>query len=164
MDAQREAKRLGIATTNDSAGWHASSNVMCLFRPATLQMIRSAEKQMGRDIPSSYRKFLVSSNGLYFSDWTLYGVAPSLFKNRLLNRQKLEPMAITTANNEWRYESAYPLKSTDWLLVGYREGERENKALFLDEVGVVYMGTAKTVKKLGDLRDLFGKMAKLPNK
>lgn len=164
MNVRDQAEALGIKIVDTVDSWNVVSGLMCLFPPASSKMINWAEKQTARRIPDSYKEFLGSSNGLFFKDWSLYGISPSLFEGNLLDRDQRQPLCLTLANNDWRREKSYPQESEEWLMIGYIEGETSNIDLFMDHSGIIGVINGQAIEKLPRLESLFKMMTEPANK
>ena len=144
-----------VATNLGAVNWHADSGVAAIYEPASEEMLAWAEGKLGRELPLEMRVLLAETNGFFLKKVTLYGIPPSLFKAGVLNRGRLQPLDIITANKFWRIKYQVPL---DHLMIGSIQGQSENTGIFMRQDGLVFRvdsgGTSAPfdfVDSLGDL-------------
>lgn len=122
----------GIACNLGANGWHVDSGTAAIFEPATDEMIAWASNEIGIPFPAALISLLKSTNGCFFKIAALFGIPPSMFEGRGLSRIQLQPLAITTANKDWRKEYNAPVES---IMVGSLQGWSENTGIFMLPTG-----------------------------
>ena len=143
--------QLNVPCNLGAIDWHVDAGHAAIYPPATDEMIHWAETRMQQKIPQEYCSILGVTNGLFFSALTLFGI-PILFKSNLINRRELQPLDITEANLEWRYEDGKH-SNAEWLAIGCLEEYDSNTYLFMDAAGDVYqiLGENCRTVSLGDI-------------
>ena len=77
---------------------------LTLYKAAEKNWINEFERQTQKIIPNHYKNFLLTINGCFIYDFSLYGLTPSIYLNRTLDRSQLQAHDLTIANREWLYE------------------------------------------------------------
>ncbi|WP_157503060.1 hypothetical protein [Mangrovimonas xylaniphaga] len=74
---------------------------LMLYQGAQVNWFSEFTKRTGKEIPKFYIDFLISINGGFIYDLSLYGLTPTLYNSGQLNRSILQCHDLTTANNNW---------------------------------------------------------------
>ena len=106
--AMKYMSRCCIIDTNDTVQighrpWVAPYNyAISLFAPAKKAWISNFQKRQGKKIPPIYQEFLLTINGCFLYDFSMYGLPPSMQSSTpLLDRSTLQCLDLDTANEHW---------------------------------------------------------------
>ena len=133
MNITQHLEDNSIVINRNAIGWDVETGHAAVYDPASDDMINWVKKSLRNSLPKSYRNFLVEINGLYYKTLILYGIPPSLYKGKGLNRSILEPMNIIEAQY---WETNVELNKNE-CSIGYIEGYEKNSDLIMNEKGNV---------------------------
>lgn len=136
--------------------WHVNNATAAIYDPVTDDMIKWAENEIQKDFPVELKSILKSTNGLFLKKLNIFGIPPSLFMGKGLNRLQLEPLSIIEANKFW-YINYTLLENT--IMVGAVEGWSENTGLFMQQDGLIIKVTNEGVSEPFELTDKLINMA-----
>ena len=77
---------------------------LMLYQGADKNWIEQFEERTQKIIPSTYKSFLLTINGCFIYDLSLYGLTPSIYLEVTLDRSELQCHDLTTANTDWIFE------------------------------------------------------------
>ena len=78
-----------------------------------------------------YQNLLLKINGCFIFDMNLFGLTPSLYNNKLLDRAKLQCLSLDIANTNWIKE--YNIGSKYFYFGSRSYNENENIGYFIVE-------------------------------
>lgn len=103
-----------------------------IFPPAKKTWLSSFKDKTRKPIPRVYRDFLLTANGCFAYDLSLFGLAPSMQKSPpLLNREKLECHDLRLANEAKGWISEYRVEAQMFHFGSRAFSEDENVGYFL---------------------------------
>ncbi len=89
-----------------------------------------------REIPESYQRLLLASNGVFAFGFSLFGLAPSMQKKPpLLDRSKLQCLDLSLANCDWIKE--YDVDQRMFHFGGRHYSYTENIGYFMSEDSLI---------------------------
>lgn len=112
--------------------WVAPYNfAISLFSPAKKTWFSKYKLKCGKPIPVIYQKFLSVANGCFYYDFDLYGLTPSIQKDNLLDRTKLQCHDLGTANEYWI--NAFNVDKNSFHFGGRALNDDENVGYFINQ-------------------------------
>jgi hypothetical protein len=75
-----------------------------IYKGADKDWLEQFEQETKKIIPTFYKRFLSAINGCFIYDLSLFGLPPSLYLNRTLDRSQLQCHDLASANRNWIYE------------------------------------------------------------
>ena len=114
--------------------------MIVLYEGITKSWINKFKTNTKIKIPEIYQDLLLKINGCYIFDMTLYGLTPSLYNNKLLDRTKLQCLSLDTANTSWIKE--YDIDSKYFYFGSRSYNENENIGYFIveDKIKTILVG------------------------
>ena len=110
------------------------------------------ENKYNINIPSVYKTFLNSNNGLFAFGITMFGIPLSMLKNGLLNRSILQCHDIRQANRSWKKE--YNVDEKAFHFGGRDVSFHEICGYFLyEDIFYVTKKNGKTIKTYNNFSD-----------
>ena len=125
---------------------------LLLYQGADENLIEQFEQKTQKIIPSFYKNFLVSINGCFIYDLSLFGLTPSIYLKDTLDRSQLQCHDLSLANKDWIFDykvdkSCFYFGSRAYTYgenVGYFFGDNKIKSIKVN---------GKTVKEWMDFTD-----------
>jgi hypothetical protein len=115
---------------------------LTLFKGVNPNWLNQFTKLTNKTIPDFYCEFLLSINGCFIYNLSLYGLTPSIYTKGTLDRSSLQCLDLTTANNNWINE--YNVSQDLFYFGGRVYSPSENIGYFVEQ-----NLTIKSIRKNG---------------
>lgn len=79
---------------------------LMLYKGADDKWLEDFENSTEKKIPSVYKKFLLTINGCFIYDLSLFGLTPSIYLKGTFDRTQLQCQDLISANDSWVQEYA----------------------------------------------------------
>jgi hypothetical protein len=103
--------------------------MIVLYEGIIKSWINKFQNNIKIKIPEMYQNTLLKMNGCFIFDMSLYGLTPSLYNNKLLDRTKLQCLSLDIANTDWIKE--YDVDTKYFYFGGRSYNENENIGYFI---------------------------------
>lgn len=101
------------------------------YKGADGKWLEEYENRTQTTIPNAYKKFLLTINGCFIYDLSLFGLTPSIYSKGTLDRSELQCHDLISANKDWIRE--YPLNQDYFHFGGHAYTYEENVGYFFHE-------------------------------
>ena len=125
---------------------------LILYQGADRNWIEQFEQKTQKIIPGAYKNFLLTINGCFIYDLSLYGLTPSIYLEGTLDRSQLQCHDLTTANTDWIFE--YKVDKNYFHFGSGFYTDSENIGYFFDDIKIRSIRTnGEFVKQWADFTD-----------
>jgi hypothetical protein len=123
-----------------------------LYSATDKNWIDEFEQKAQKTIPGYYKNFLLTINGCFIYDLSLYGLPPSIYQKGTLDRSQLQCHDLIIANQDWINEYKVPKNYFHFGSRAYTYDE--NIGYFFDNNKIKSIrGNGKIVKEWADFSD-----------
>jgi hypothetical protein len=137
--------------------------MIVLFEGITKNWTNKFKTNTKIELPEIYKNTLLKMNGCIIFDMNLYGLTPSIYNNKLLDRTKLQCLSLDTANTNWIHE--YNIDSKYFYFGSRSYSYDENIGYFIEDDKIkTILSNGKIINEYKSIKEFLTEEIKIAEK